>query len=51
MYVWNDLKSQCTWRRVINSLTQLTQMIVSHMGRLRKLPMLVRSFFDACLEW
>jgi transposase len=27
-YVWNDLKSQCTGRKVINSLTQLRQMIV-----------------------
>jgi transposase len=46
-YVWNDLKSQCTGRKVINSLTQLRQMIVSHMRQLQKLPMLVRSFFHA----
>jgi hypothetical protein len=51
-YVRNDLKSQCTWRRVINALTQLRQMIVSHMRRLQKLPMLVRfhapTTRDAC---
>ena len=46
-YVWNDLKSQCTGRKVINSPTQLRQMIVSHMRQLQKLPMLVRSFFHA----
>ena len=46
-YVWNDLKSQCTGRKVINSPTQLRQMIVSHMRQLQKLPMLVRSFFRA----
>ena len=46
-YVWNNLKSQCTGRKVINSLTQLRQMIVSHMRQLQKLPMLVRSFFHA----
>ena len=46
-YVWNDLKSQCTGRKVISSLTQLRQMIVSHMRQLQKLPQLVRSFFHA----
>ena len=46
-YVWNDLKAQCTGRKVINSLTQLRQMIISHMRQLQKLPMLVRSFFRA----
>ena len=46
-YVWNDLKSQCTGRKVISSLTQLRQMIVSHMRQLQKLPLLVRSFFHA----
>ena len=56
-YVWNELKSQCTWCRVINSLTQLRQMIVSDIRRLQKLPMLVRSFFHRpqhavrTLEW
>ena len=38
-YVWNDLKSQCTGREVINSLTQLCQMIVSRVRQLQKLPM------------
>lgn len=45
--VWNDLKAQCTGRKVITSLTQLRQMIMSHMRQLQKLPALVRSFFHA----
>ena len=45
--VWNDLKAQCTGRKVITSLSQLRQMIISHMRQLQKLPALVRSFFHA----
>jgi transposase len=45
--VWNDLKSHGTGRRVITSLTQLRQMVVSYMRQLQKLPVLVRSFFHA----
>jgi len=45
--VWNDLKAQCTGRKVVTSLTQLRQMIISHMRQLQKLPSLVRSFFHA----
>ena len=45
--VWNDLKGQCTGRKVITSLAQLRQMIISHMRQLQKLPALVRSFFHA----
>ena len=45
--VWNDLKAQCAGRKVITSLTQLRQMIISHMRQLQKLPELVRSFFHA----
>ena len=43
--VWNDLKSPGTGRKLIISLPQLRQMVVSHMRRLQKLPALVRSFF------
>jgi transposase len=43
--VWNDLKSQCTGRKVIHSLTQLRQMIVSDMRQLQNLPTLARSVF------
>jgi len=45
--VWNDLKSHSTGRKLIASLTQLRQMVVSHMRQLQKLPALVRSFFHA----
>jgi transposase len=45
--VWNDLKTHGTGRKLITSLTQLRQMIVSHMRQLQKLPALVRSFFHA----
>jgi transposase len=45
--VWNDLKGQCTGRKVITSPTQLRQMIISHMRQLQKIPALVRSFFHA----
>jgi len=46
-FVWNDLKVHGTGRQLITSLTQLRQMIVSHMRQLQKLPALVRSFFHA----
>jgi len=46
-YVWNDLKVHGTGRKMITSLTQLRQMIISHMRQLQKLPALVRSFFHA----
>jgi transposase len=46
-FVWNDLKTNSTGRKLITSLTQLRQMIVSHMRQLQKLPALVRSFFHA----
>jgi transposase len=45
--VWNDLKSHGTGRKLITSLTQLRQMVVSHMRQLQKLPALVCSFFHA----
>jgi transposase len=45
--VWNDLKSHGTGRKLIISLPQLRQMVVSHMRQLQKLPALVRSFFHA----
>ena len=45
--VWNNLKSHGTGRKLITSLTQLRQMVVSHMRQLQKLPALVRSFFHA----
>ena len=46
-YVWNDLKAHGTGRKLITSLSQLRQMIVSHLRQLQKLPGLVRSFFHA----
>jgi transposase len=45
--VWNDLKSHGTGRKLTTSLTQLRQMVVSHMRQLQKLPALVCSFFHA----
>lgn len=45
--LWNDLKTHGTGRKLITSLAQLRQMIVSHMRQLQKLPALVRSFFHA----
>lgn len=45
--LWNDLKAHGTGRKLITSLAQLRQMIVSHMRQLQKLPALVRSFFHA----
>ena len=42
-FVWNDLKSHGTGRKLINSLTQLRQIIISHMRQLHKLPALVLS--------
>ena len=44
-FVWNDLKSHCTGRKLITPLSQLRQTVVSHMRQLQKLPDLVRSFF------
>jgi transposase len=46
-FVWNDLKAHGTGRKLITSLSQLRQIIVSHMRQLQKLPSLVRSFFHA----
>jgi transposase len=46
-YVWNDLKNNGTGCKLITSLTQLRQMIASHLRQLQKLPELVRSFFHA----
>ena len=46
-FVWNDLKNHGTGRKLITSLSQLRQTVVSHMRQLQKLPDLVRSFFHA----
>ena len=46
-FVWNDLKTHGTGRRIITSLAQMRQMILSHLRRLQKMPALVRSFFRA----
>ena len=46
-FVWNDLKNHGTGRKLITSLAQLRQTVVSHMRQLQKLPDLVRSFFRA----
>jgi len=44
-YVWNDLKSHGTGRKLITSLTQLRQTIVAHMRQPQKLPGLVAVSF------
>jgi len=46
-YVWNDLKNHGIGRKVITSLTQMRQAVLSHMHQLQKLPELVRGFFHA----
>ena len=46
-YVWNEIKAHGTGRKLITSLTQLRQTILSHMRQLQKLPGLVRSFIHA----
>jgi transposase len=46
-YVWNDLKNNGTGRKLITSLAQLRQTVVSHMRQLQKLPNLVPTFFHA----
>jgi transposase len=45
--VWNDLKTHGMGRRLITSLTQMRQMVISHLRQLQKTPALVRSFFHA----
>ena len=40
-FVWNDLKNHGTGRKLITSLSQLRQTVVSHMRQLQKLPDLV----------
>ena len=45
--VWNDLKNHGTGRKLITSLSQLRQTVISHMRQLQMLPDLVRSFFRA----
>jgi transposase len=46
-YVWNNLKTHGIGRRVITSLVQMRQMVISHLRQLQKIPELVRSFFLA----
>ena len=46
-FVWNDLKNHGTGRKLITSLSQLQQTVISHMRQLQKLPDLVHSFFHA----
>lgn len=46
-YVWNDLKTHGIGRKHITSLSQMRQMVLSHLRQLQKLPALVRSFFLA----
>jgi transposase len=46
-FVWNDLKNHGTGRKLITSLSQLRQTVISHMRQLQMLPDLVRSFFRA----
>ena len=44
-YVWNDLKNHGIGRKVITSLTQMRQAVLSHLRQLQKLPEIVRGFF------
>jgi len=44
-YVWNDLKNHGIGRKVITSLTQMRQAVLSHLHQLQKLPDIVRGFF------
>ncbi len=37
-FVWNDLKNHGTGRKLITSLSQLRQTVISHMRQLQKLP-------------
>jgi transposase len=46
-YVWNDLKNHGIGRKVITSLTQMRQAVISHLRQLQKLPDIVRGFFRA----
>jgi transposase len=46
-YVWNDLKNHGIGRKVITSLPQMRQAVVSHLRQLQKLPDIVRGFFHA----
>ena len=46
-YVWNDLKNHGIGRKVITSLTQMRQAVISHLRQLQKLPDTVRGFFRA----
>jgi transposase len=46
-YVWNDLKNHGIGRKVITSLTQMRQAVLSHLHQLQKLPAIVRGFFHA----
>jgi hypothetical protein len=45
--MWNDLNSHGTDCKLISSLTQPRQVVVSHMRQLQKLPAQVRSFLHA----
>ena len=45
-FVWNDLRNHGTGRKLITSLSQLRQTVVSHIRQLQKLSDLVRSFFS-----
>jgi transposase len=46
-FVWNDLKTHGLGRKVVTSLTEMRQMVISHMRQLQKLPDIIRSFFQA----
>jgi transposase len=46
-YVWNDLKNHGIGRRVIISVAQMRQAVLSHLHQLQRLPDIVRGFFHA----
>ena len=45
--MWNNLKTHALGRKVIESRQDLQAMVLSHLRRMQKLPVLIRSFFKA----
>lgn len=45
--VWNNLKTHALGRKVVTSRQELRSMVLSHLHRMQKLPVLIMSFFRA----
>ena len=45
--VWNNLKTHAFGRKAIELRQDLRAMVLSHLRRMQKLPVLIRSFFRA----